>query len=352
MSVIRSSGIKVGLIAGAITVFISVGTGYAAAESVGEAAAAMPSDSARTADSGGMSRPLCVFVNSYHQGYAWSDGVERGLRSGLGSACHIHQIDMDTKRIKGSKMRAEAGMAAAMAIDSLKPDIVITADDNAAKYLIVPYLKDSDIPVVFSGINWTVEEYGFPLPNVTGIVEVAPIRPMLKSALRLVGPSSRVAYIGALTLTEIKNHDRIARAGKALGLEIDSMLVESFDMWKQAFLIAQNYDFVVVGSYSGISDWDHEKSRAFAAENTRRLSLTNHDWMMGQSSVGFTKIPEEHGEWAAASAIAILNGTPASNIPLVTNRKWDAWINEDLVSMTGVTLDKTLLMKAKRAQAW
>ncbi|MFM1892820.1 MAG: hypothetical protein RLZ44_1897, partial [Pseudomonadota bacterium] len=40
----------------------------------------------------------CLYISSYHQGYAWSDGVERGLRQGLEGQCELRQFDMDTKR--------------------------------------------------------------------------------------------------------------------------------------------------------------------------------------------------------------------------------------------------------------
>ena len=42
----------------------------------------------------------CLFVSPYHQGYAWWDGVERGLRSVLEGRCVIRQFDMSTKRKK------------------------------------------------------------------------------------------------------------------------------------------------------------------------------------------------------------------------------------------------------------
>lgn len=42
----------------------------------------------------------CLFISSYHQGYNWSDGVERGVRATIGNQCELRQFDMDTKRNK------------------------------------------------------------------------------------------------------------------------------------------------------------------------------------------------------------------------------------------------------------
>ena len=80
----------------------------------------------------------CLFVSSYHHGYAWSDGVERGLRSTLEGKCELRQFDMDTKRKKSDEPQKHAALEALKLIENWQPDVVITADDNAAKYLIMP----------------------------------------------------------------------------------------------------------------------------------------------------------------------------------------------------------------------
>jgi len=149
--------------------------------------------------------PRCLYVSSYHSGYDWSDGVERGIRSTLKGKCELRQLYMDTKRKRSPENIAAAVTESIEAIKSWKPDVVITSDDNAAKHLIVPHYSESNLPFVFNGVNWTVEEYGFPFHNVTGIVEVAPIEPMLLEAIKISGGTNGV-YIGAETLTEEKNY--------------------------------------------------------------------------------------------------------------------------------------------------
>ena len=299
-------------------------------------------------------KPSCLYVASYHVGYEWSDGIERGLRERLHEQCNITEFYMDTKRRKEPEQLVAAGQAAYKLIQSSKPDLVITSDDNAAKFLIVPHMMDKDIPVVFSGINWTVQEYGFPASNVTGIVEIAPIKPMLMEGVSTAGiPADhpvRIAYLGASTLSEIKNYNRVKATAESLEMTVDRVLAENFEEWKKGFALAQTYDLVVMGSSSGIAEFNEEAAAAWANANTRTLSLTNHDWMMPYAAVGYTKIPEEHGEWAAASAIAILNGVRAIDIPLVTNRRWDTWTNEELLISAGIDLKKSNLVGAKKYQ--
>ena len=166
----------------------------------------------------------CLYVSSYHQGYAWSDGVERGVRSVLDGKCDIRQFDMDTKRNKDEAYKKKVALEAKQLIESWHPDVVITSDDNAAKYLIKPYFREHDMPFVFAGINWTVDAYEFPYSNVTGIIEVAPVKAIFDRVTDLQGISERGYYLGADTLTERKNLDRFVKSATRKGITLHHTL--------------------------------------------------------------------------------------------------------------------------------
>lgn len=306
----------------------------------------LPAMAVPTSASSGASK--CLYVSSYHRGYAWSDGLEQGLRKVLTGHCEIRQIDMDTKRNKSAEFKQSAAVAVKREIESWQPDVVIVSDDNAAKYVIQQYYRDADTPFVFSGVNWTVKEYGFPYSNVTGIIEVAPLQAMLTHAIKYSGGAKKAIYLGADTLTEKKNLDRVAGASKKLGIELDGILVSDASEWKVQYQAAQDADFIVMGSYSGISDWNKTELARFAVEHARKLTVTSHDWMMPFSTIGFTKIPQEHGEWAAQTAIEILNGKSPGEIPIVANRDWDLWLNTAHLESTRVKLPRKFLRKAKK----
>lgn len=292
--------------------------------------------------------PKCLFISSYHRGYAWSDGVERGLRSVLETRCELKQFDMDTKRQKSNEYKQKIGAEARDLVNNWQPDVVITADDNAAKYVIKPFFRDHKIPFVFNGVNWTAREYGFPYTNVTGMVEVAPIKPMLSRAADLAGSERGAFYLGANTLTERKNLKRFEDGAKELGIPLNSHLASTLAEWGEALATAQSYDFVIMGSNSGINDWDPDKAQAIAREHSRQFSTTSHGWMMPYTMFGMTKIPEEQGEWSAEAALAILDGKSPDDIPIIANRKWDMWVNPQLLRTAGLRLPRNLRTKAKR----
>jgi ABC-type uncharacterized transport system substrate-binding protein len=290
----------------------------------------------------------CLFVSSYNQGYAWSDGVERGLRAVLAGKCEYRQFDMDTKRRKSDKEKKESALEAKAIIESWKPDIVITADDNAAKYLIKPFYKDHGTPFVFCGVNWTAKEYGFPYSNVTGMIEVAPIVPMLVRAIDIVPNLRRAFYVGANTLTEKKNLERFKEASVKLGFKLEWALVDTTEQWVKAYSRAQNTDLAIIGSNAGIADWDADRAQSGVLGLTRKLSVTNHEWMMPYAIVGVTKMPEEHGEWAGKAALAILGGVSPTAIPIVPNNRRDIWVNQRIIDAAQLALPNNMMRKAKK----
>ncbi len=291
----------------------------------------------------------CAYVSSYHRGYSWSDDVERGLRKALEGQCDIVQFDMDSKRNKDERYKTAKALEIVRQLNELNPDILIAADDNAVKYLVVPYFRDADLPVVFCGVNWTIEEYGFPFRNVTGMVEVAPLRPMLHWASKLSGDGRRALFIGADTLSERKNLQWTEKIAAELGITIDAALVSDMQQWQEAILNSDSAaDFIILGNNAGIDDWDSEQAISYTKKMTNRLTVTSHDWMLPYAMLGFVKIPEEQGAWAGKTARAILQGLDVSRIPIITNSSWELYENPALVSAAGLELPINLRNRAKK----
>lgn len=161
-------------------------------------------------------KPKVLYVNSYDMDLGWSRDVLKGALSVFNvdmdanfklddsiSPVKFRLHNMNTKKNKSEAYKRQAGQAAKALIESWQPDLVICVDDNASKYLIVPYFKDSKIPFVFCGVNWSADEYGFPCSNVTGMIEVFPIQEILN----ILGPhakGNRLGFISRENLSEKK----------------------------------------------------------------------------------------------------------------------------------------------------
>lgn len=285
-----------------------------------------------------------LFIDSYHMGYPWSDGEVQGAKNIIGDQYEFKVIHMDTKRNPSAEAQKKAGEAAKAEIDSWKPDVVIAADDNAAKLVIVPYFKDSDIPFVFCGINWDASSYGFPTKNVTGVLEVSVIKPVLDS-LQKFAKGTRIGFIGNDNETDRKESDNL----KKLGVQFSSVkFVKTFEEWKTEYSKLQDEtDILIFINNAGISDWNDAEAIKFTRENTKIPSGSSHDFMAPFVLVVYAKIAEEQGELAAGIAINILEGKSVKDFPIISNVKGQMYINLAIANKLGVQFSLETLKKAK-----
>lgn len=288
----------------------------------------------------------CLWVSSYHPGYEWEDGIGRGLEAVLKGKCEIHRFAMDTKRLPEAGHGYSKGREALALVQSLNPDVIIASDDNASRYFVAPHLKDKGVPVVFCGINWTVADYGYPYKNATGMIELAPVKPLIEEINRAIKNPSRGLYLSSDVSTEHTDATWFQRIFAKEGISVDTRFVRTIEEWEQGYLYGQEYDFLVLGNNAGINDWDEERAGRFALTHAGKLTVTNYDWMMPYTMLAKTKIPEEQGEWAGNVALEILGGMDPAAIPIVPNRRWNLFANPALLEKAGIRLGPGFLIGA------
>ena len=287
-----------------------------------------------------------VFVNSYHEGYEWSDGIERGIHTVLdGTGVEIKFIRLDTKRNPDVAFGEMAGAQAKAEIDAFQPDVLIAADDNAQKYVTVPYYKDTSLPVIFVAVNWDASSYGFPTSNVTGMVEVE-LPDQIIAQLKPYAKGTRVGFISIDTETERKVADVYNQ--RFFAGQMKTYWAKSMDDFKQAFLQAQNeVDLLLMNNNAGAEQWDETEMAKFILDNTQIPAGTINTWMVPYSLLALAKVPEEQGEWAATTALSILNGAPVSSIPVTENKKGYLVLNLKMAEKLGVVFPPSMLKNAE-----
>jgi hypothetical protein len=238
-----------------------------------------------------------------------------------------------------------AGLQVKHAIEAFKPDVVITSDDNAFKYVVMPYYQDADLPVVFCGVNWDVSEYGGPYTNTTGMIEVNLI-PELYPVLQKYTDGKRLGFLAGDVLSETKLIKNI-KSIFGIAFEQESY-VTTFAQWKAQFLQLQDtVDILLVENNAGIDGWDAEEAERFALEYTRIPTGSTNDWMMPYVLIGLTKIPEEQGVWAAQTALQVLDGADPSQIPLSRNTQGKLIINMTMADRLGIVFELPELANAE-----
>lgn len=286
---------------------------------------------------GNRKKPLVVYVNSYHQGYPPSDQTMQGVLRTLDTTVYDYKaFFLDGKRLPLEDQIATSEKVAS-AIFGEKPDVLIVSDDHAIERIIIPHRGRIDFPVVFCGVNWSSEQYNFP-PQVTGMIEVLPLTACIEALRNSVEKLSSITVLSENSSAEEKNRRFIVPMLEKMGLQVRYVMVDDFEAWKQNFLFAQqNTDVVFVPTNGAIRSWEETEAKAFVAQNIHRPVFTCDDFMMAYASLGFTKVAAEQGEWAANTAMAILSGQKADQIPLTHNKQSVCWINEELYNKTAIS---------------
>lgn len=289
----------------------------------------------------------CLYVSSYHAGYEWNDAIEAAMAPILREACEVRAFYMDGKRNRDPEFAKQKALEAKAIIDSWHPDVVIAADDNASKYLVMPYYKDATLPVVFCGINWTVDAYGYPYVNTTGMVEVDPLEPLVGEVMRTVKDARRGVFLSADEITQCKEAERHGRVYAKHGVTLTHLPVTTMAAWEKGFVGAQQqYDFIVIGNNAGINDWDQARALAVVQAHVKKFTVTYLEWMAPVSMLTMAKIAGEQGEWAAQAAVMILHGAKPNSIPIIANRRWNMYVNPALLNKGGFALSPELLRQA------
>ncbi len=266
-----------------------------------------------------------LFINSYHEGYPWSDGIYQAIEDTIrGTDIQLVQFEMDTKRHFSEQSKKTAAEKARSLIGTFQPDVVIASDDNASKYLIAPYYKNSKVPFVFCGVNWDASDYGFPTENITGMIEVQLIDQIVATLKKYAG-GDRIGFI--------KGDDLSARKEaifyeKRFNINITRRFVKKYSEWQRAYLdLQKETDMILVGNSASIPDWNPEAAKQFVEENTTVPTGNWDKWMKDYALVTYATVPAEQGQWAAKAALKILNGTAPGSIPVVANKKAEIYRN-------------------------
>ncbi len=295
-----------------------------------------------------------LFVDSYHAGYGWSDGIRDGFVStlhlkadanGLYRSRDGRQVVkfffMDAKRHQEPEWTPSVIARARQLITSWQPDLLVAADDNAARDLVAPYLRNTDLPVVFCGVNWDASVYGFPCKNVTGMVEVSLV-PELVAELKRHAAGNRG---GLLVLDSLSGRREAAIYQERFGLDLTVTYVHTFTQWLEQFIRMQDeVDYLMLlQNITGVDGWDEKEAIRVTNAFTRIPTGTVTDGMVPCVVVSFIKVPQEQGSWAATTALEILAGRSPQTIPVATNRESRIYLNMTLARSLGIRFSMDLI---------
>jgi ABC-type uncharacterized transport system substrate-binding protein len=294
-----------------------------------------------------------LYVASYSLTDDWGFQIKSGIESVFEPRKNLElkAISMDTMGLASGEAETikKAALEAKMLIDSWKPDVVITSDDNASKYLIVPYFKDSELPFVFCGVNWDASKYGFPSKNVTGMIEVQ----LVDQLVKYLSPYAKGNKVGSIRGDTMTNRAEAEHFEKQLGAEIKTYFTDNITEWKKLFVQLQDEaDMILVGDIGAVKINEESKTdlENFILENTKIPTGCWDEPYKKHVLITVGTIPKEQGEYAARAALEILDGKSPMDIPLVKNKKAKVILNMKLAKKLGIIFPMDLIESATFAE--
>lgn len=292
--------------------------------------------------------PRVLVLNSYHDGYDWSDDETRGLTTVLTKAipdAMLYIEYLDTKKFPQKKHFPRMADYYELKFRSMKIDALIVMD-NAALEFATRYRARlfPAIPLVFCGINDYTPSMLRGMRPITGVAEVQDSSGTLEMALKHF-PKTRSVFI---------LHD-YTDSGLAFRRELEGALGRFPDITVQFFgneqlartlekvRLVPKDSLILILSYAVDS-----AGRTFTqAEAARLVSDASpvpvygvHAAQLGNGVVGGRMLSGElQGNKAAELVIRILHGEPADKLPVLTTNISTVMLDYLVATRYGLNLD-------------
>ncbi|MFQ1701952.1 ABC transporter substrate-binding protein [Loktanella agnita] len=267
-----------------------------------------------------------LVIHSYNTDYDWvvaiNEGLEREFETRRDVAVLYHYMDL--KNHTDADFRRTATNLANRAIDEAQPDVLVLFDDVAQQLVGMHYAGDeTEIAVVYGGVNAEPEVYYGNNPNVTGILERKPLLAIRETLLAMGttlpprdGPM-QVQFIGDLSASITAEIPFFETIDWAPLVWLPPVQVETFNAWQAAVARAeQEADILLLTNYQQVRAAPGEAFVRPAAqvmqwtEANAAVPVLGLGWTNGQDGAMLTvsSSPFEQGEIAARMALAIIDG--------------------------------------------
>ena len=270
-------------------------------------------------------RANILYLNTYHDGYSWSDGILEGLRQGLETHPGVElQVEyMDLKRYPRAHTMPLLVDLYMRKFSAKKFDLVVVSDNIALEFM--EQYRDilfPGLPVVFCGIN-DKEGHFFLGKNMTGVLENFDVEATLNAALALHPGKRRLVIIGddSVTGTAIMNQVLAARGAFTGRLKFEAWT--RFSLNELRTRVARASDdtmFYFVPFYTDLDGrfYSAQELLEIVHESTTAPIYTNWEFLLGHGAVGGKMLSgQDHGRIAAEYSLRILNGEKAADIPVL-----------------------------------
>jgi len=295
-----------------------------------------------------------LVVMSYDNSFFWNKDIKDGIDSILGDKCKLSYVYLDTWRSKDNLEKGHAKAKETYELyQKLQPDGVIASDDNAQSMFVVPYLKDKvKTPIIFCGVNEDIQTYGYPTPNITGVIEVAHFRESIAFVQQLVPSIKTVGFMmldrstGQGFLQQF-NKEKDSYPAKSAGFRLVQTL-------KDATAVIDDFklrcDALLIDNMEGLPDENGNPLKEKDAIKLLTERFGKPTFCSNTKDVEYgvlcsvVKLGKEQGILGAEMLLKAMQGTPVSQIPVTRNKTGKRMLNVTVLKAMGINPKPEMLI--------
>ena len=289
-----------------------------------------------------------LYINSYHNGYKWSDSLLEGVRTVLNNS--NYKVDLQIEYMDAKKFHYDTLKENHFALFKEKFvgesfDIVVISDNDALNF-VNQYREElfPGVPVVFCGIN-DLMEADLGTGNMTGVVEVYDLVATLNVAKKLHPKRDRVIILidnSTAGVTIRRQAEKILEQTDT-DLKVEFWIQLSLEEAQQRVSHLPDDTFLFIAPYyqtiHGRFYTSEEVSEAIYRHSTVPI-YTAWEFMIGYGAVGGRVLSGvEHGKMAGEMALQILQGKKADDIPILREPSGIYLFDYNVMDKLGINQD-------------
>ncbi len=271
------------------------------------------------------SGPEILVLHSYHPGYAWTDGIQKGLAESLAllaPGAELRVEYMDAKRQPPEKSTPVLLELYRLKYRNHRPAVVLASDDNALNFLLDH--REELFPgaqVVVCGVGELTDQRLRGQRGYTGVAEYTDISGTIDAALRLMPGLRTIAAVADGTETGEATMRLFRQAMQGYQGRLEVVEIAGLRLAETAATLSTLSPDTAVLYLGLLRDPDGKiltvaESLAFIRQNTPQPVFTVWDFVVGQGAVGGVVVSgARQGQAMARMAAQILSGARAEDIP-------------------------------------
>ena len=270
-----------------------------------------------------------LYLNSYHNGYQWSDSIFDGVRDTFrqsGKNIYLQIEYMDSKRFYGEKINEILFNYYKFKFRSTHFDLIVTSDNNAYDFVSRHAFElFPGVPIVFCGIN-DVEAGKVPMRSLmTGVLEEFDVRSNINMALKFHPGKRRLVVIGDKSLTGVAIANQVKAQLHLLPREIEVEFLDDFsldELISKVRFAAGDSIFFFIPFYKDVGEavYSAQDLLRIVWERTGVPLYGAWEFLLGHGLVGGKLISGyAHGQAAARMGLRILDGESPADIPIAVS---------------------------------